>query len=266
MRKAVVVARGRFGHQHDFGGAFVEGLKKRGWQASLESNAGRCDLLVLWSVRNRPAIASQLAAGGEVCILERGYVGDRFSYTSVSFGGGLNGRAEFRGPAGDPSRWNKHFAPFMKPWRRNDDGYALIMGQVPGDSSIQDVDIESWYSQTAKACQNVGMDVRFRCHPLAGKRGGSRAAGIKWIDGSLDDAARGARVVITYNSNSGVDAAMAGVPVVTMDRGAMAWPVAGHQVDEIIMPDREPWAHWLAWTQWSRDEMASGECLETIGL
>lgn len=41
---------------------------------------------------------------------------------------------------------------------------------------------------------------------------------------------------------------------------AMAWPVTAHSLLEpLVMPEREWWAHDLAWTQWSLAELASGE-------
>jgi hypothetical protein len=76
----------------------------------------------------------------------------------------------------------------------------------------------------------------------------------------------GAGLVVTFNSNTGVDAALFGRPVIAMDEGSMAWPVAGHQVTEIVMPDRSAWAARLAWCQWTMDEMRSGACQEANGL
>ena len=45
----------------------------------------------------------------------RGVDPHRFKWTSVSFGGALNGRAEFRGPFHDGSRWERHHAHLMQP-------------------------------------------------------------------------------------------------------------------------------------------------------
>jgi len=73
-----------------------------------------------------------------------------------------------------------------------------------------------------------------------------------------------ARYAVTFNSNSGVDAALAGVPVVAMDEGSMAWQVAGHRIGEIVFPDREKWAHDLAFAQWDVEEITSGEAWEHL--
>jgi hypothetical protein len=49
-----------------------------------------------------------------------------------------------------------------------------------------------------------------------------------------------------------------GIPTVTMDEAAMAWDVTAHAATETTMPDRSAWMHWLAWTQWSYDEIREG--------
>jgi hypothetical protein len=222
-------------------------------------------LLVLWGVRRQDEIARQKAAGGEVCILERGYLGDRFEWTSVSFGGGLNGRGEFRGPHEDGSRFEQHFSHLMLPWKPWRDGYALLIGQVPGDASIRGVNIDAWYCQSAEALKRYGWpDVRFRPHPLAPLL--RKPVGAQYIDGWLHEAMAGAGVVVTYNSNTGVEAALFGRPVIAMDCGSMAWDVAGHQITEIVTPDRSTWVARLAWCQFTRDEMVSGFCQEMNGL
>jgi hypothetical protein len=262
--RAIVLTRQKEGHQVSWGGAFAAGLRRRGWVADLSDKQKGCDLLVMWGARRTPEIARQKAAGGEVCILERGYVGDRFAWTSVSFGGGLNGRAEFRGPFEDGSRWDANFEPVMKPWRDVPGGYALIMQQVPGDKSIEGVDMGSFYRKARAAFEPRGMPVRVRAHPnMHPRQGETHLAAVK---ASLAQDLAGAHVAVTYNSNSGVDAVLAGVPTVAMDRGAMAWDVTGHELEMPPTPDRTAWAHALAWKQWSREEMESGFCQEAIGL
>jgi hypothetical protein len=66
---------------------------------------------------------------------------------------------------------------------------------------------------------------------------------------------------VTYNSNTAVDAAIQGYPVFALDRGSMAWAVAGHDLAEIdspSKPDRTQWAADLAYSQWKPAEMAEG--------
>lgn len=244
--------------------AFCEDLKRRGWNARISTSPDPADLLVMWGTRRQDAIARQKAHDGEVVILERGYLGDRFAWTSVSFGGGLNGRGEFPGPHEDGSRFARHFGHLMQPWQTSG-SYALLIGQVPGDQSIRSVDIEGFYRQSAAALRKYGWpDVRFRPHPKAGRD--RSAAGVARIDGTLAENLVGAGVVITFNGSTGVEAVLAGRPTIAMDRGSMAWEVAGHQVTEILTPDRTAWARRLSWCQWQIEEFRNGFCQEMVGL
>jgi len=264
VRHAIVVARQAAEHQTGWGTAFARGLRKHGWVADISENPGKCDLLVLWGTRRQEAIQTQKRRGGRVCILERGYVGDRFHWTSVSFGGGLNGRGEFRGPLDDPSRWEKHFSHLMKPWRGVRGGPAVILGQVPTDMSVRGVNLKAHYTAWAGALKSQGFDAVFRPHPNAP---GERIEGVTNLpdDQPIEDALNSVCMALTWNSNSAVDAVLAGVPTVAMDKGSMAWPVTGHAVEFPPMPSRESWAHNLAWKQWTADEMASGACWEAVG-
>jgi hypothetical protein len=267
MKRALIITRPSLTHQASWGGEFKKGLERHGWTVDMATDYRAADLVCMWGTRRSHIIASQKSVGGDVCILERGYIGDRKHYSSVSFGGGLNGRGEFRGPLDDGSRFEKLFSGLMRDYDTPKDGYALIMGQVPGDMSIRHANIDQWYSQTAKALEKFGWQARFRPHPLAGKRGGVQGGrNLKQASGALCEALRGAGVVVTFNSNAGVDAALYGRPVIAFDPGSMVYEIAGHQVDEIREPDRTAWAHALAWKQWSKDEMASGECIEAIRL
>lgn len=265
MKKAIVLAQSATRSDHGLRESFCEGLQRRGWQTQMSFTADPCDLLVCWGVRRQADIARQKTVGGEVCILERGYLGDRFAWTSVSFGGGLNGRGEFRGPYGDASRFERHFSHLLRAWRTDPSGYALLIGQVPGDMSIRGVDIGRWYHETHDALVVAGWRVLFRPHPLAG-RYRQQFAGLSTVEGSLSEALAGAALCVTFNSNTGVEAVLAGVPTLAMDRGSMAWDMAGHAVGQVVTPDRADWARRLAWRQWSLDEIRSGECAERVGL
>jgi len=264
--KAFVVARPGSQHQTSWGGAFAEGLRRHGWTVEIGQVARAADLLVLWGVRNTGAIDTQRRAGGEICILERGYLGDRFKWTSVSFGGGLNGRAEFRGTSACSGRFLSNFGHLLKYWRPRD-GYALLVGQVPGDMSLAAVGgrLDRWYAQTAAELTGLGYDVRFRAHPEAVKRRYRDTVGLKVIGGTLAEAIEGAALVVTYNSNTGVESVLSGTPTMAADFGSMAWDVTSHLPGDVLMPAREDWAARLAWKQWTLEEIASGECWVRVG-
>lgn len=270
--KAIVVAGQRSEHQTTWGGAFADGLKRHGWNVSIEGQSRGADLLVLWGARRKDAVEMQ-RRHGEICILERGYLGDRFAWTSVSFGGNLNGRAEFRGVRSDGARFNAHFGRLLQPWRWCNpgaprDGYALLIGQVPGDAALESAggNLARWYEDTTRALAAAGYAVRFRPHPMALRRGYTATVpGAPPIGGTLADALNGAAVVATYNSNTAVESVLAGVPTTVADRGSMAWDVSGREPGDTLMPERWRWAAELAWKQYTLEEMASGECWANVG-
>jgi hypothetical protein len=264
-RRAIIVAYRP--HHNVQGGMFCDGLRRRGWTADVSTSPQPCDLLVLWGVKDRQHIRAQHGEGGEVCILERGYLGDRMRNTSVSFGGGLNGRGCFSTP------WEPDLSRFhalgleLNPWVSRPFGPAVIMGQVPGDQSLRNIDFEDWARRTAADLVALGYPVRFRQHPGAmSSRVAVRASyGARSIDGTLQEVLAQARLVVTWNSNSGVDAVLAGVPTVAMDAGSMVRTVAAHDIQETT-PDRTAWAARLSWCQFTDAELSSGFAQEVVGL
>ncbi len=259
--KAFCYYRPGLSHHKFWTTAFAEGLKAHGIAVNVSREAIEpSDLLVVWGVRHPGSFAMQRRRG-EICVLERGYIGDREKWTSVSFGGRLNGRAEFRGVRDDPGRFEANFPGRLKDWKRRF-GYALIMGQVPGDQSLVGVNIAKWYADTAKRLRRMGFaDVGFRPHPLSHH---VKVPGVTAVKGSLAEAFDGAAFVVTWNSNSGVDAVLDGIPTVAMDEGSMAYEVSGHEIGRPPTPERYGWASALAWKQWTEDEIRSGECWEHV--
>jgi hypothetical protein len=231
------------GHQ----GAHAEALR-----AGLARHGVKRDprFVAVWGWRTGQAYRK---AGREVLVLERGYLGDRFAWTSIGWNG-LNGRAEFPGYPDDGGARFRALGIPLRPLRPAGD-YALIVGQVPGDAALQGRDLGPWYA--AQAARAWGVPCRFRPHPLAARRGPVHTvANAPRLDGDLAESLARAAIVVTFNSNVGVDAMLAGKPVTCDDPGSMIHGVAP--------ADREAWAHRLAWRQWSLDEIRSGAALEGV--
>jgi hypothetical protein len=257
MQRATVIGSHA---QNEWLTPFAQGLMRHGVDVTMARSVApnpRTRLLVVWGVRRVREIQQQLHRHCQVCVLERGYVGDRFRWTSVSFGGGLNGRGIYYGPFDDCSRWKAHHEHLMKPWRAPGDGRPLLLKQIPGDMSLRGADVERFYSEARRAFPELTVREHPRTTPAHGDK---HAAGLLSLQ---DDLAR-ASFAITWNSNSAVDAVLAGVPAIAMDRGSMAWDVTGHTLAVPPALDREAWAHALAWKQWTMDEISSGHCWEVI--
>ena len=254
------VIRPEMAHQREWGALLAEGAKRHGHAVTVTSDPQNAigDAYVCWGWRIGALLRKR---GCEVLVMERGYVGDREKWSSLGWNG-LNGRATVRwkNPP-DADRFNKHFA--MAPWKKRPKGYNLIMGQVRGDQALIGVDIMAWYREATETLSRFGA-VAFRAHP--GDQESPNIPGCRVIPGDLDHALAFARMVVTYNSNSGVDAALAGVPVCAVDDGSMAAPIATRYVGEKpIYPDREEWAAALAWRQFRREEFGNGFAWDIIG-
>ncbi len=267
MKRAVCLTVRRLDHQVQWANAFKEGLNKHGeWQIEMTDNQGMvrpgANLYICWSVRHVPFIQSAKRAGAEIIILERGYIGDRYEWTSISFGGGLNGRATFRGPFTDASRWNKFFADAMQPWKTDNNGYGLILGQVQGDMAMKNVNPQRFYEKARVHFTRMGITPKFRPHPHILPKHGKPA--LRQSVASLAKDLAGSQIAVSWNSSAGVAAILAGVPHIAMDQGSMAYDVSGHEWSKPPMPDRSAWAHALAWKQWTIDEVQSGYCWDNI--
>lgn len=235
MAYTTVRIEGRHRYSRPWLYAIAEGFKRHG--ISILDGRGACDLYVIWSHNETEIIRQQQSSGADYLVAELGYI-DRGNYASLGFNG-LNGRAEFYNRDVPNDRAEK-WLHLLKPEHGGD--YTLIIGQCPGDASLSGIDIESWAETVARETDG---EAYYRPHPLAYTY--IRSAPI--LNGSLDYDLSRAKKVITYNSNAGVDALMAGCDVVAHDSGSMIYNVT----------DRLDWIRKLAYCQWSLNEIAAGD-------
>jgi len=196
-------------------------------------------------------------------ILEAGYLGDRLTGWASAGWNGLNGRAEFHNadsPGDRAARWCR----LLQPCRAFGAGTVVIMGQVAGDQAWHGVDPATWYRRTyALVKEATGRPVYFRPHPF----GGSQNHGMEEIAGSLDEALALAGGVVTFNSNAGVDAVLAGVPTIAADPGSMVWGLvpSAPPFEPVDSGARLRWLERLAYCQWTAEELRDGTAWDHIG-
>lgn len=247
--------------------AFQKGLARHGLKSEwlYDKSYKPSDLAIIWGMRFPNVIEGQKQNSSDFLVMERGYIGDRTKFTSIGFNG-LNGRAEFHAVNMPSDRWGKHgFQALMKPW--DDAGlYILLIGQVDGDNSVKGrINMKQWLSETACQLNDnfPAINIVFRPHPLS--RQGYLVKGTSKSHGSLADDLYRARMCVTFNSNTGVDAVLAGTPTVTLDRGAMAYDVTSHDLtDWPTKPDRTQWAYDMAYKQWTEEEIANGDAWDHL--
>lgn len=197
-----------------------------------------------------------------IVLMDSGYVrrGDGVDNYQMVALDGLNGRGGFRFDKADSKRW-PDLGVEIAPWRE-DGNHILVVGQVPWDASVQNSMHVKWLRDTVHELQrHTKRPIRFRPHPKAWQhcppiKGASYSR--RAIEKDLEDC----WCAVTFNSNVGVDAVLAGVPVIAMDRGSMAYDVADHDLRSVEAPTihehRQIWAERLAYTQWNLEEMQQG--------
>jgi len=178
--------------------------------------------------------------GGDFILVDRCSFGDTEKFVSLVYNGhGMRGK-HYTPEHIDGARWQRYGQP-LKPWRRS--GRRVVLcGQVD-TYSPHFPSMDHWYNQVRAAATH------FRVHP-AGHNPTQLPEAYDWRD---------VKQALTLNSSVGVQTVLDGIPTLTMDEGAMAWAVSSHTLEaELWTGDRMPWCHWLAWTQWTDDEVNEG--------
>jgi hypothetical protein len=190
--------------------------------------------------------------GADMIVLETGYIkrGDGpTNYYAAGFNG-LNGRADFKNKSSPADRFLQ-LGVEVKPWRE-DGNHVLICGQVPWDASVDHLDYQEWRRTIEdRVGSHTRRPVVFREHPC-----------IVPNQPPLERYLKDCWAVVTLNSNSAVDAAIAGIPVFVGDKGSMAYGIANLDLKDIDNPclqDRGYWLDCLAYTQWTPMEMSEGK-------
>ena len=258
-----ILASQRSPHQMEHARAMGEGFGQIGVKSYLVSDYRQVKTknVTTWGWR----IGSELyEKGHNVLVQERGYIGDRFKYTSLGWNG-LNGHAIFPTYSYDEGKRFYEHGGFLKPWKKDGD-YIVILGQVKNDASLQGKDLTSWYYNTAKQLEKIhSLPVYFRPHPEAGRRGGyNHIEGISNMGGTLEECLSRAKFTVAYNSNSCLDSVLNGVPCYAGDEGTMAYDMCMGDMYAVETPSRELKAYAIAWTQWTLDEIRSGLPLKRL--
>ena len=245
----------------------------------------KCDVCIVFGMQKpvTTIFENQRAHQTPVYVVDMGYVKRGTTqasrenpddiYWSVGLNG-LNGKAEsVRATPGD--RWDKLKAP-LQPWQAAGTGeYLLLCGQKNHDAALGDLDpFDFGFYVAARLRRTVELSclpLRYRPHPDS--TSSRKIPHTEQVDSSIQEDLAGASLVLAYNSNILTDAVIAGVPAVALGSGAMIEPIAPVvQYDSMsdlewgrelkarleLRPDRQQWAHDLAYRQWNLTELADG--------
>lgn len=190
-----------------------------------------------------------------------------------------------------PERWNKFQERTnikFKDWHSPGD-YILLMGQKEGDSALvplfnQGKNFHDWVLDTILEIRKyTDRKIIFRPHPRTAVRG------VKFLERllkkenilnveitqnltkggnqggeGLDRDLNNAYCVVTFNSLSGVEAAINGIPVFALNGESMVYPIAHKDLGQIenlkYDIDLQDWKNKIAYTIWNKQEVKSGDC------
>lgn len=258
--------------------AFEQAIKRKGWDISYQN--ADTDVAVIWSVlwdgrmaQNHRIWEHYRKKNRPVIILEVGAL-DRGNLWKVSING-INGSGYF-GPIGNDSARRKKLNINLKPWKQGNK--IIICCQHPKSHQWKGMpNPDQWLGKIIGDMRYyTNREILIRPHPRSPVNylGYEPFVGIHYpnkIPGTydsfdFDNVLQDTWCVVNWNSNPGTIAALNGVPVF-VGPDSYASPVGNldwSRIESPIMPDREQWANDLAYTEWTLEEIASGEPLDRL--
>lgn len=258
--KAALFAISSMPHQMHWLGLLGHGLQQHGiaveWLREGEASKD-ADFCACWGMSGR----DRLLTDRPVLIVEAGFLGKR-AVEGASLGwNNICGLADYCN-AEVPGDRAKAWGHLLRPCRPFSGDYVLIMGQCAGDASWGERDPLDWYAEARDLLrQATSLPVLFRPHPRA-----RALTGWNMTTGTLEEDFASAAGVVTFSSTSGVDAVLAGVPTIAMDRRSMVYGLVPHKppFEELHEARRQRWLERLAYCQWTPEEFADGTAWDHI--
>ena len=217
------------------------------------------------------------------CFREGGY--KRYGWWSYGWTTG-----NFNNDNVDSYRWDKfskNTGTVLKDWNSPGDA-ILIIGQKEGDSALNSLYADLNYRIFYDWIEDIITEIRkytdrkiiIRPHPKNINRGRKLASRIEkkyknveaslyeptgFYQGgeSLEHALSQAYCVITYSSNTGVEAVTRGIPVYAFDKDSMVYPLSQKKLSNIenlnYNIDTQDWKNKIAYTFWHPKELKRGD-------
>jgi len=187
-------------------------------------------------------------------------------YWSVNLNG-LNGWGD-PPPSPMPSdRW-KSLGLSMARWQDPTEGHFLVCGQKPHDAALGGVQPGQWLVETVSRLRSLtNKQIVWRPHPddhSSRRLHMAAETGVRQSKGNLlAEDLKGCAGLIAYNSNSLVEALLAGVPIYPLGPGSVC-PTMGHAaltvetIKNPLRPERNQFFYDLAYRQWNIPELEAG--------
>jgi hypothetical protein len=204
-------------------------------------------------------------------------------YLRYSFNGVFPNTGIYCDNTTDPTRWqkiSKNLNLTLKDYRTTGD-HILLCLQRNGGWSMGNVDIQDWAVNTINTIRRfTDRPIVVRLHPGDKTsrtiiQPGNPNCRIKFSKAvrlssniNLIDDLKNCWAAVNYNSSPVVGAAIEGVPIFVMDPAKSQCAEIANtnlsQIENPLMPDRQPWVERLSMFHWNFDELKSGECWQHI--
>lgn len=227
------------------------------------------DVVIMDGIRGRlkACYEDYRKAGKVVLVQDLGFIRGSGQY---QFGHGLNWLPK----DAPPDRWDR-LGVELKPRHRGE--YIVLCGQKPGDGShgMDEDGVNKWAARMVHEIRgHTRRPIIWRPHPKHANAPqlGDRTdipTGYEGSRSNIEDALYWAFAVVTYNSTSGTDALIHGVPVFC-DESAQYAHIGNTRLKALAdpyFPDDETRLkhfHRVAYAQWTEEELSDGTALEYL--
>lgn len=272
--------------------SFAKGVEKAGDTAFISTGKyEECDVAVIFGswkdrkdrhhvVKNDIVKKAKNFIVLETPILGRGPVSDimQDNWYRIGVNGFLADTGNFNNKNCDNKRWKKIQKTFditLNPWNTHvRDSYKdiLIALQLPGDASLNGIDISKWAVDSYWEIQKY-RDCRVQLllpqlerqfseelYELESKTTGNarpRKSAYKDLPNLITEH----HATVTYSSGLGVESVILGVPTIAMSPSSFAYSISSNSLSEVNDPridKRHQWLNDLSYCQWSHEEIEDG--------
>jgi hypothetical protein len=256
--------------------ALIKHLQSKGEKIMINSYDNTCDVAVIWSVLWQGRMAGNKkvwddfrSQGKPVVVLE---VGGLLRNTTWKMGiNGINRDADFANQTYDDKRWPL-FKLELKPWKQTGDN-IIICGQHDNSEQWKKLPKMIQYVENTilKIRKITDKPIIVRPHPRHPVEAQEKKfQNVHWVspkrdwntydDTDFKKSLNDAWAVINHSSNPAIESVVNGIPAFVSE-SSLCYDVGSSDLKNILspnMPERQQWANWLAYTEWSTDEIKEG--------
>ncbi len=217
--------------------------------------------------KSRQIVAEHMAMGRAALLFDKGYTrqkgeGGHTEYSRITVNGFSPARYMLQQKRSS-DRFDR-LAITLEP-RKKKGGHILLCLSSEKYHAFHKLDpCELWASRMiGQIAKLTDRQLVFRPKPSMGM-GPLPGAAFSPASQTMNQALRGCFCVVTHGATSAMDAVFAGIPAIALG-DCVASPVSGKTLDSVADPfwptdeERAAWAHAMAYTQWTTNEMRSGE-------